>query len=1105
MKNLKKVIALVAVLALTLSTVALGASYSDVADDSAYSVAVESLSKLGIVTGYEDGTYGPEKAVTRAEMAALIARIQGYEESAKANANTAFTDVPSEYWASGYIAQAANQGIVNGYGDGTFGPDDTVKYEQAVTMIMRTLGYDPFAANNGGYPTGYLAAAQRYGVTKNVSNAVAGTDANRGTIAQLLYNGIDTAIMAQSKWGSDGKIEYTIYDGSDYYTPYKTLMSENLGVVKLKGTITKTPYSSTTGTVTINNSERAKVSMTIFDNYDTTNKDFDYSDTAMNNGTVKKDLLVGDSDVCDFLGYRVIAYVVESDNYAGEYEVLSAAKDSATNNEISFTLDKFDSLASDKLEYFKNDTDRNTTKLNLQKGANTAVVFNNVGGHTASDVFTGKDALVKKDMTAGGMITLVDNDSTDGYDVIFVEVGSTAVVDEVNKTKVTFKEAAAMPQGASLASIDVDDEDDSEAFFFKDGKEIAVTDLKEWDVLTIIAENKNASYIVAEVIGSPVTGTVSATTSSDTSEGGTAYKIEGTTYDVAANAYGVSGLEVGDAGIFYIDKYGKIAAFDEDSSVAGSAGNYAYVLKTSFDKDDFDEYTMQFKLVTANGVDTYELANKVTVSGIAKDTDLATTKPVKAKATKTTNKLASGAKEKDMKDWADSFKNMLIKYTANSAGEITSITLAGYDDDKFSSVRDEKNAEFDKDLMRIGKQNIDEKATLFLIDTDSDSDCMVGTVADLDDGQSYTSYAAYLDSKGDDANIVVVTGYKAAATSSSAAVIASVGRGQNSDLEDVYVLDYYVNGELKEGVMTNNDVYTKEGTLSEGDIILVKVSSAGVITGVNVLVDFGKNIRTATAVDATAKKPNTLKDGAYKYTDGNKLVTVFGYATEYSKGSKTVTMAGDNYKLSNAKNVYVIDPALKNNKVDAGSVGDYTFDTDLMADLNDYKVTLYEGKDKTGKVLGKDITAADAYAKYADYVFVREYDNRVEDVVIIKAYSDDYSAESVKKSDDDKKAEEAAKALAAAKAEYDKAEKAYDGVALKKAYDDAKAAYDTATDKAAAKNKVVKAATAWDTAAKALADKAAAVKKLDDKFDDAKAKTAAADAAKALADANALA
>ena len=76
-----------------------------------------------------------------------------------------FTDVPADAWEAPYVYDLVGRGILSGYGDGTFGPDDTVKYEQAVTMIMRTLGYDPFAANNGGYPTGYLAAAQRYGVT----------------------------------------------------------------------------------------------------------------------------------------------------------------------------------------------------------------------------------------------------------------------------------------------------------------------------------------------------------------------------------------------------------------------------------------------------------------------------------------------------------------------------------------------------------------------------------------------------------------------------------------------------------------------------------------------------------------------------------------------------------------------------------------------------------------------------------------------------------------------------------------------------------------------------------------------------------------------------
>ena len=134
MLNLKKVIASVCVLAMVLSTVAFGATYTDVAEESAYYEAVETLNKLDIITGYEDGTFKPEDGVTRAEMAALIARIQGYGDTAKGSANTGFTDVPASHWASGYIANAAGMGIINGYGDGTFGPDKTIT-RASITLI----------------------------------------------------------------------------------------------------------------------------------------------------------------------------------------------------------------------------------------------------------------------------------------------------------------------------------------------------------------------------------------------------------------------------------------------------------------------------------------------------------------------------------------------------------------------------------------------------------------------------------------------------------------------------------------------------------------------------------------------------------------------------------------------------------------------------------------------------------------------------------------------------------------------------------------------------------------------------------------------------------
>ena len=198
MRNLKKVIALVAVFAMLISTVAFAESFSDVAKTDNYAEAIETLSALNIITGDDENNDGkmefrPADTITRAEVTAIISRIQGMNSAAQSN--TEFTDVPSSHWASGYINQAAGQGIVNGYGDGNFGPEDAVKYEEIIKMLMETLGYNPFVNDNGGYPTGYITAAQRYGVLEGVVGGGVGTEAPRGMVAQMVYNAIDTPLM----------------------------------------------------------------------------------------------------------------------------------------------------------------------------------------------------------------------------------------------------------------------------------------------------------------------------------------------------------------------------------------------------------------------------------------------------------------------------------------------------------------------------------------------------------------------------------------------------------------------------------------------------------------------------------------------------------------------------------------------------------------------------------------------------------------------------------------------------------------------------------------------------------------------------------------------
>ena len=125
-------------------------SFPDVDNSAAYADAVEYLSDIGLMVGDNNGNFNPDKAVTRAEMAALVCRMLGETEDLSTSSD--FFDVPESHWANGYITRVAELGIVNGYGDGTFGPSDSVIYEQAVTMIVRAMNLEEYALSAGGYP-----------------------------------------------------------------------------------------------------------------------------------------------------------------------------------------------------------------------------------------------------------------------------------------------------------------------------------------------------------------------------------------------------------------------------------------------------------------------------------------------------------------------------------------------------------------------------------------------------------------------------------------------------------------------------------------------------------------------------------------------------------------------------------------------------------------------------------------------------------------------------------------------------------------------------------------------------------------------------------------
>ena len=219
MKSLKRSIVFFMVFAMVLTSVApvFAATPSDVVG-TAYEGAVGKLVALGVVAGYEDGTFKPEQNITRAEFAKIACYVVGLQSAAELSKGaTKFKDVAADHWAAGYINIASEKGMIKGYPDKSFKPSENVSYAEAITILVRALGMGPVVEGKGTWPANYLSKASEAGITDDVAGVVGNGKALRGVIGQLAFNTLEA-----EKWGEK---EYTA-SGIVYGPLGKTLLQE---------------------------------------------------------------------------------------------------------------------------------------------------------------------------------------------------------------------------------------------------------------------------------------------------------------------------------------------------------------------------------------------------------------------------------------------------------------------------------------------------------------------------------------------------------------------------------------------------------------------------------------------------------------------------------------------------------------------------------------------------------------------------------------------------------------------------------------------------------------------------------------------------------------
>lgn len=565
---MKKLLALMLSVAMVLTMGTSVMAYSDVEEGTYVSEAVTVLSNLDILNGYEDGTFKPEATITRAEMAKIVCETLGYY--GMGSDKTPFDDVEPKHWAAGYINTAAGLGIINGYGNGKFGPEDTVTYEQAIKMVVCALGYEPMAASKGGWSAGYISVAAQIGLTKGMSSSA------RGDIAVLIYNALTTPVMEQTSYGSENR--YEVLDGTGN-KPYKTILTNQdiYVVTAVVGKVVDRDY--------------IEIDFT---------RDFDIYEPT--------DILIGDTDIADYTHQEVEIYMAFDDN-TDEYTALSVMPAKKTETFV-LVSDDVKSIDGNKVTYYVDSLNSSRTKtLTIDKDA--TVEYNKTVLFDVDDVTDEKVAAgavdAKITATKDGKsyrvedieITLIENDGDSSYDVVVMTEYTSAVVETVdaNRDRISFD--------GKVVVFDYDDEDITYILVDNEGNELTLDDFNEDDVVAYIMDAntvKASEYIkIVKLSNSVITGRIDSVHSGDK-----VVTIDDEDYEVVSTVWNEDIFTPGAEGTFYIGITGKIVYYD-DTKVKS---NYGYILATGIDNDSFDNETV-VKMLTEDGIDTYYLTDRM--------------------------------------------------------------------------------------------------------------------------------------------------------------------------------------------------------------------------------------------------------------------------------------------------------------------------------------------------------------------------------------------------------------------------------------------------------------------------------------------------------------
>lgn len=941
-KNLKKVISSVAALTMVASSVAAFAvDFPDVESTASYAQAVQELSALDVISGYDDGTFGPDKLVTRAEITKMIVDALAERSSAEASTeSTKFADVSADHWAKGYINQGVANGFIAGMSDTEFDPDANVTYVQAQKMLVSAIGYETYAQAQGGWPTGYKTYAASLDITKGISGITDSTELTRAQVAQMIDNAMDAPLCVIASWKTEWNGTKTpnleVRDGKEGRA-YETLFTEKHDAYKVYGRVTET---SKTGSV---DTDKVTFQVEKADNFD--------DEEVKADSPVSEDMYIGDSKADNYLRTYSQALIQKNDD--DEFTILSIAA-AAANKSVTVASEDFDENKStdEALYFFPAGTTKGSTKYQLDTTNGVTIYINGV--ESSKSIAELRDYLDKNETASVTLQKETETGSTSTsakYNTIMVSSYVTAIVDEVidktNETSVNFDTYSSGIQ----AKMTVNKDDDNYTYSFKlDGKEIEATDLQQNDVLNISYDTtgafKDSSFYDVIVTRNVVDG-VKCTSIND-SKG--EYTIGGTKYK-AAEGMDID-VETSTEYSLYLDHFGRIAKADENSV----SKNYG-VLKNIYKKAGGD-YMAQ--IITKNGT---EEEYKV-------DSDNVT-----AYKSYLVKSDADGAVYDSTNKKTDAYPKQVVEYSVSTSSNKITIKNGGV------IAPTAADAEYKESGNKIGSVKMAD-STVILDLSEVDTKDTYSVVSSLNDGSNYVAYG-YDKSKSDNTyRFVIITEGTSSVFNSETQLAIFNGSEVVDDDGDKTAYNLVVNGEEKQFILDDDVVITgnagktvAEDAFDEGDVLVYATNSEGYISRIysvfaaqNVLngssfEDFRTNaFKSQSSILADTKFADLLSD------DDNDVNVVFGPVVDKSGSNITIGTV-----TTNAEGKYVVnyDEGLEVNYSNAKI---YTYDFAARSDNS--RVLLDEGIASTPDVKaakttvgGQDILNLEHEAVIDDVVF----------------------------------------------------------------------------------------------------------------------------------------